>query len=90
MACKTLIVALGLIAAASPVAAGQPDLPLAGAPAAGPDARYCLRIEAITGTRLESVRCETREAWAELFEIDVDKEWPKEGVRVIGPNRSDM
>jgi len=40
-------------------------------------------LEPITGTRIESIRCDTREGWA-LMEIDVDKEWAKEGVRVIG------
>lgn len=83
MAQKQLIVALGLIAAASPLSATQPELdPAPAAPAAGPDARYCLRIEAVTGTRLEEVKCWTREEWAEQ-DVDVDKEWPKEGVRVI-------
>jgi putative hemolysin len=83
MACRKFVVALGMIAAASPVAASQPDPNVeAGAPAASPEARYCLRIEPITGTRIESIRCETREGWAQL-EIDVDKEWAKEGVRVI-------
>jgi hypothetical protein len=85
MACKELIVALSMIAAASPVLAGQPE-PMreeVGAPAASPGARYCLRIEPITGTRIETIRCETREEWARL-EVDLDKEWPREGVRVIG------
>ena len=85
MACKELIVALSMIAAASPVLAGQPE-PMreeVGAPAASPGARYCLRIEPITGTRIETIRCETREEWARL-EVDLDREWPREGVRVIG------
>ena len=85
MACKELIVALSMIATASPVLAGQPE-PMreeVGAPAASPGARYCLRIEPITGTRIETIRCETREEWARL-EVDLDREWPREGVRVIG------
>jgi hypothetical protein len=88
MACKTIAVALSMIVAASPLAASQPDpaleagVPEASAPEAGPGARYCLRIEAITGTRIERIRCETREEWAEL-EVDLDHEWAKEGVRVI-------
>jgi hypothetical protein len=40
-----------------------------------------MRIE-ITGSRLEEVKCWTREKWAE-DEVDVDKEWADEGVRVI-------
>lgn len=87
MACKIMVVAFGMIAAASPVSAAQPELtPEAGAPAAPPDARYCLRIEAITGSRIEKVLCETREGWAQL-EVDLDKEWAKEGVRIMAPTR---
>jgi uncharacterized protein YjhX (UPF0386 family) len=36
----------------------------------------------ITGSRIETIRCETREEWA-LLEVDLDNEWAKEGVRVI-------
>jgi len=52
------------------------------------DARYCLRVEPNTGSRIEAIRCETRQEWAELG-VDVDKEWAREGVRVVergGPN----
>lgn len=52
------------------------------APEASESARYCLKIEAVTGTRLERVRCHTRAEWAEL-DVDVDAEWAREGVRVI-------
>ena len=83
MALKILITALGMIVATSPVSAAQPEpTPTTVAPAASPDARYCLRIEAVTGTRLEKVRCWTRQEWAEL-DVDVDKEWAREGVAVI-------
>ena len=83
MALKELILALGTIVAASAASATQrgPD-PAAGAPAAGPDARYCMRIEAITGSRLEELKCWTRAEWAEQG-VDVDEEWAKEGVSVI-------
>ena len=50
-------------------------------PEAGPDARYCLRIE-ITGSRLERILCLTRQEWVDE-EVDVDKEWAENGVRVI-------
>ena len=83
MALKILIAALGLAAAASAAPATQPEPAQTAAPAAGPDARYCLRIEAVTGTRLEKVRCWTRQEWAEQ-DVDVDREWAKEGVAVIG------
>ena len=60
MARKTLIVLVSMTAAASPVAAGPPDAPLGGAPEASADAKYCLRMEPITGTRIGGIRCETR------------------------------
>ena len=81
---KELVVALGMMVAASPVLASQVEPPrTTGAPAASANARYCLRIEAITGTRLEKVRCWTRQEWAEK-DVDVDQEWAKEGVAIIG------
>ena len=81
MARKALVVALSMIA--SPVTASQPEPPLqAGAPAAPADARYCLHVEPVTGTRVERIRCWTREQWADLG-VDLDREWAKEGVRVI-------
>lgn len=81
MAQKTLLAAF-LVAAAAPALATQPEPAPASAPAAGPDARYCMRIE-ITGSRVDIIRCWTREKWAEQ-EVDVDKEWAENGVRVIG------
>jgi hypothetical protein len=52
-------------------------------PAGTPETKYCMRIEAITGSRLEELKCWTREEWAER-EVDVDLEWAREGVRTIG------
>lgn len=76
-ACSLILVAV------SPVLAHEPERDdMAGAPAAGPDARYCLRVEPVTGSRVERIRCWTREHWAGLG-VDVDREWAKEGVRVI-------
>jgi hypothetical protein len=89
MADSKFLIALSLIAAASPVSAGQPESTGQGAPAASADSRYCLRMEPITGTRIGGIRCETREEWARL-ELDIDKEWPREGVKIIGPNESAM
>ncbi len=83
MAHKILIVAFSMIVAASPISAANPEPSLAtGAPTASPDAKYCMRIEAITGSRLEKVKCWTRDEWAEQG-VDVDQEWSKEGVAVI-------
>ena len=74
----SLIVALSLAAAQSPAETAQQ----AGAPQAPPTARYCLRIDPITGSRMETVRCETRADWAAM-DVDVDAEWAKWGVRVV-------
>ena len=84
MAYRKLVMALGMIAAASPVSATSqhPD-EATGAPAGTPETRYCMRIEAITGSRIEEVKCWTREEWAENG-VDVDQDWAKEGVRTIG------
>ena len=85
MAYKHLVVVFSMIAAASPLSATQPEPALeTGAPSAPADARYCLKVEPVTGSRIETIRCETRDGWAWL-EVDLDKEWAKEGVRVIGP-----
>jgi hypothetical protein len=76
-ACSLIVVAV------SPVMAQPAERDdMTGAPAAGPDARYCLRVEPVTGTLIERVRCWTRGQWAEQG-VDVDKEWAKEGVTVI-------
>jgi hypothetical protein len=77
-----VIVAFGIIAATSPMQATDTERTSPrGAPAAGPDARYCMRVEAVTGTLIERVKCWTREEWAEQG-VDVDKAWAKEGVAV--------
>lgn len=83
MAHRQLILALSMIVAVSPVSATQPDRPREGAaPAAPADARYCLRVDPITGSRMETIQCRTRADWAQL-EVDIDQEWADNGVRVI-------
>lgn len=81
MAHVKLLLALTMIAAATPAMAAS-DRPTE-APPGTPDTRYCMRIYAVTGTLIEQTRCWTREQWADRG-VDVDKDWPKEGVRVIG------
>jgi hypothetical protein len=83
MALKLSAFALGLIVAAtSPLSAAQPESDVqAGAPEAGPDAKYCLRVEPFTGSNIERIKCWTRQQWADQG-VDVDKEWAKEGVAV--------
>ena len=75
---------LGLIVVAAAPALAQPAEreAVAGAPAAGPDARYCLRVEPVTGSRVERIRCWTRERWAGMG-VDLDREWAREGVRIL-------
>jgi len=81
MANTGLVVALSAIIATSTAASTQPTETTA-APAGTAETRYCMRVEPQTGSRLESVECWTREQWAEGG-VDVDKEWAKEGVRVL-------
>ena len=73
---KTLL-AFGVIAAAAPAVAQDRT-----APPETADTRYCMKIET-TGNVVQRVKCWTREQWAEQG-VDVDKDWPREGVRVLG------
>ena len=83
MAHTKLAIALGLVVAAGPAWASLPEpAPERGAPPADANARYCMRIEAVTGSRLEQIRCWTRQEWADQG-VDVDKEWSREGVAVL-------
>lgn len=72
----------GLIAAAAPLAASDRDRPAA-APPGTAETRYCMRVGPLTGSRLEQVECWTRVQWT-LQGVDVDRDWPEEGVRTIG------
>ena len=84
MALKELALALSVIAAATPVSATvQEQVPAGGAPAGTSETLYCMHIEAVTGSRLERVKCWTRAQWAENG-VDVDRDWAKEGVSTIG------
>ena len=80
MAHKALVFALGLTIAASAAATTQPVPPMA--PPGSPETRYCMRVEPQTGSRIEDIECWTREEWA-AGGVDVDHDWPKEGVRVL-------
>jgi hypothetical protein len=76
-----LAAVLGAIATASAVSAAQPDPAALTAPAGTPDTRYCMRVEPVTGSRIETIECWTREQWADQG-VDVDREWAREGVEV--------
>lgn len=75
MALSKTLLALVAIAAAAPA--------VAQAPAGTAGTRYCMKLEAFTGSHIERVKCWTREQWAEQG-VDVDRDWPREGVRTIG------
>ena len=47
-----------------------------------PNTRYCLRVDPVIGSRIETVQCMTREEWADL-DVNVDAEWAQNGVKVI-------
>jgi len=80
MSHKALALALGMIIA-SPAAAYPAPVP-AEAPAGTPTTRYCMKVDPITGSLIETIQCWTRAEWADQG-VDVDKEWAREGVRVI-------
>ena len=82
---KGLIAVLGIIVAASPVAASQPDLtPATGAPPGTPDTRYCLRVEPFTGSRIETTSMLDPRRMGRAMASMSTQEWAEEGVRVIG------
>ena len=77
---QALIVALGLSVAT--FQAPEAPIPATPAPPGTAATRYCLRVEPLIGSRIETIQCKTREEWARL-EIDVDQEWAENGVKVI-------
>ena len=87
MALKQILLASILVAGAIPAAASQSDpnddVVTARAPDAPEGALYCLKMEPITGTRIGSVLCWTRQEWTDN-DIDLDKAWAEDGVEVIG------
>lgn len=87
MAWKQIVLASILIVGAVPAAASQSDpshdAVTSGAPQAPEGALYCLKMEPITGTRLGSVLCWTRQEWTHN-DVDLDKAWAEDGVEVIG------
>ena len=87
MAWKLFLLASMTVAGAMPVSASQSqpsdDAVIAGAPDAPEGALYCLKMEPITGTRIGSLLCWTRQQWADN-DIDLDKAWAEDGVEVIG------
>ncbi|HYX45200.1 MAG TPA: hypothetical protein VE820_00020 [Sphingomicrobium sp.] len=74
------VIAAGALAATLQPSANSPST--SAAPPGGPDTRYCLRVDPLVGSRIETIQCKTREEWAAL-EIDVDQEWAENGVKTI-------
>lgn len=84
MAHKALFAALIIAAAASPASATSGDRSqMATAPSGSASTKYCMRLEALTGSRVEQVKCWTREDWASQG-VDVDRDWAANGVRTVG------
>jgi hypothetical protein len=94
MAFKIMVAVLGMMAAASPLSATTPEpIPATLPTTDAPGTIYCLRVGPYTGSRLESVQCQTRQEWAEECAyqdwpwedvcVDVNKEWARNGVRII-------
>jgi hypothetical protein len=82
MSNKKLAILSGLIVATSPILAKAPATDsTTGAPTAGPTAKYCMGVGPVEGSLVEVVRCWTRDQWSEQ-DVDVDKEWAKNGVSV--------
>lgn len=82
MAHGTLI--LALLVAAAPVSAATFDTQApAGAPPGGPGTLYCMHVDPMPGSNVQTVQCWTRAEWADQG-VDVDREWAKNGVRTEG------
>ena len=82
MAIKGFVAACSVIAACVSSSAIAQPAQGGGAPAADANARYCMRVEPIVGSNVQTVQCWTRAEWLEQG-VDVDKWWAKEGVAVI-------
>jgi hypothetical protein len=83
MAKKLFFAALAIIAAVSPVSASVDPKPTTGAPPGNPGTLYCMHVDPITGSNVQTTQCWTRDEWADQ-DVDLDKEWAKNGVRTIG------
>ena len=81
MGLKTLSLTAAIVALAVPASANQapPGTP---APTGAPTTLYCLWTDPITGSFLKRVECATREEWADDSDVDLDREWARNGVRV--------
>ena len=83
MARRHLILALSMILAAPVYAATFDSNPPTGAPQGSPGTLYCMHVDPITGSNVQTIQCWTRDEWWDQG-VDVDKEWAKNGVRTQG------
>ena len=83
MAPGQLLVAWTVIVTSPVLATAPGPTPSTGAPAGGPQTLYCMHVDPVTGSLVQTIQCWTREEWADQG-VDVDKEWARNGVRVIG------
>ena len=73
-----------LLAAGSPLfAASIQQSEPSTAPPGSPRTLYCMHVDPVTGSNVQTIQCWTRAEWADQ-DVDVDKEWAKNGVKVIG------
>ncbi|HXS49074.1 MAG TPA: hypothetical protein VN713_02985 [Sphingomicrobium sp.] len=79
MALHTLALALSALASTSQP---PPYPPASTAPPGTPDALYCLRVDPLIGSHIQTIQCKTRDEWA-MLGLDVDQEWAENGVKVI-------
>lgn len=78
------LASFAFLAGASPLFAASLQQPQPSmAPPGNPRTLYCMHVDPITGSNVQTIQCWTREEWAEQ-DVDVDKEWAKNGVKVIG------
>lgn len=82
MAFRNVVFTLSLVAGAASGASASADITTGPSPSDSAFTRYCMRVGAITGSRVETIECWTRAEWAEQG-VDLDKDWPKEGVSII-------
>ena len=80
---KHCLAVIGLLLAASPVGATGRENPPSDTPTASANGKYCLRVEAVTGSKVEKIECMTREEWVAQG-VDLDREWAREGVVLDG------
>ena len=68
-----------LVYLAMTTSAAHASAPPTTEPTPSANGKYCLRVEAVTGSKVQTVQCMTREQWVAQG-VDLDEEWAEEGV----------